>query len=101
MRMPVETHKASEPQVPTSARMVINGELRLAEDGRVLRNLSPIDGTHLCDLPDAGAADVDRAVAAARAAFEDRRWVGLAPKERKKRLLAWAELVEGAQDELA
>ena len=41
------------------------------------------------------------AVAAAKAAFEDRRWAGLAPKERKRALLRLADLVEQHAQELA
>ncbi|NUR05672.1 MAG: aldehyde dehydrogenase family protein, partial [Nocardioidaceae bacterium] len=47
------------------------------------------------------AADVDRAVAAARAAFTDRRWSGATPTRRKAVLLRLADLVEQNADELA
>ncbi|HNB90875.1 MAG TPA: aldehyde dehydrogenase, partial [Plasticicumulans sp.] len=47
------------------------------------------------------SADIDRAVRAARAAFEDRRWAGQAPAARKRVLQRWAELVEAHRDELA
>jgi acyl-CoA reductase-like NAD-dependent aldehyde dehydrogenase len=44
---------------------------------------------------------VDRAVAAARRAFEDGRWAGLHPRERKRILLRFAELIRGDLEYLA
>jgi acyl-CoA reductase-like NAD-dependent aldehyde dehydrogenase len=49
----------------------------------------------IAQLPDCGAADVDRAVAAARASFEARHWSGMPPMERSKVLHRFAELVAG------
>lgn len=55
---------------------------------------SPIDGSELTTLQGADAADVGRAVASARAAYEDGRWSGLAPAVRKKVLFAIADRIE-------
>ncbi|WP_131665022.1 aldehyde dehydrogenase family protein [Tritonibacter mobilis] len=55
---------------------------------------SPIDGSVLTTLATATAADVDRAVASARRAFEDGRWSGLAPAARKKVLHRIADRIE-------
>ncbi|MBW3245336.1 aldehyde dehydrogenase family protein [Epibacterium sp. DP7N7-1] len=55
---------------------------------------SPIDGSVLTTLATATAADVDRAVASARRAFEDGRWAGLAPAARKKVLHRIADKIE-------
>ncbi|WP_413219898.1 aldehyde dehydrogenase family protein [Tritonibacter mobilis] len=55
---------------------------------------SPIDGSVLTTLATATAADVDRAVASARRAFEDGRWSGLAPAARKKVLHRIADKIE-------
>ncbi|MDE4190536.1 aldehyde dehydrogenase family protein [Phaeobacter gallaeciensis] len=55
---------------------------------------SPIDGSVLTTLEGASAADVERAVAAARAAFEDGRWSRLAPAARKKVLHKIADRIE-------
>lgn len=62
---------------------------------------SPIDGSALTTLAGAGRADVDRAVEAARAAFEDGRWRNLAPGARKKVLYAIAARIEAEALELA
>lgn len=63
--------------------------------------VSPIDGTVLTTLEGASAADVDRAVASARRAFEDGRWSRLAPAARKKVLHAIADRIEAEALELA
>lgn len=86
-------------ELPTHC--VIDGELQSAADGAVFDNVSPRDGKVLNRVPACGAADVDRAVAAARAAFEDGRWRRLAPREKKKIMFRLADLMEGALNELA
>jgi 4-(gamma-glutamylamino)butanal dehydrogenase len=63
--------------------------------------VSPIDGQVVADVAFADAADVDRAVAAARASFEDRRWAGMSPMDRKDVLVRWAHLVNEHAEQLA
>lgn len=65
-----------------------------AGSGAPVEVTSPIDGTQLTALAGASGADVERAVASARAAFEDGRWSRLAPAARKKVLYAIAEKIE-------
>ena len=62
---------------------------------------SPIDGSALTTLAGASAADVERAVASARAAFEDGRWSRAAPAARKRVLHAIADRIEAEALELA
>jgi gamma-glutamyl-gamma-aminobutyraldehyde dehydrogenase len=83
------------------AKAVIGGELRPAADGATMPCTSPRDGRVLVDVAAASDRDVDAAVRAGREAFEDGRWSGLAPAERKRVLLAVADAVEAAADELA
>lgn len=82
-------------------RALIDGTRRWALCQRQFDNDSPIDGRSLCLVARRDASDVDVAVAAARAAFEDRRWASQAPQERKRVLLRFADLVEQNADELA
>ena len=56
--------------------------------------ISPIDGRTLTTLASASAADVARATANARAAFEDGRWSRMAPAARKAVLHRLADLIE-------
>ena len=62
---------------------------------------SPIDGRVIAQVGDGQAADIDRAVAAARKAFEDGRWRRQEPKERKRVLLKLADLMRAHAEELA
>ena len=63
--------------------------------------LSPIDGQELTTIAASSADAVDRAVASARAAFEDGRWSGMPPAQRKKILHRLADLIERDALELA
>ena len=65
------------------------------------RSLNPATGELVAELPACGPAEVDAAVRAARAAFERGDWSGLSPRERARRLAAFADAVERHADELA
>jgi 4-guanidinobutyraldehyde dehydrogenase / NAD-dependent aldehyde dehydrogenase len=82
-------------------RALINGQRTAAIDGQTFDCLSPVDGRLLTQVARCGQADVDAAVNAARAAFEDRRWAGKAPAVRKRILIKFAELIAAHGDELA
>lgn len=84
-----------------SARAYIDGDYVSPVDGQTLRAINPSTGAILTMLADCGSRDVDRAVEAARTAFEDRRWRGRSPRERKRTLLRLADLIDEHADELA
>lgn len=63
--------------------------------------ISPIDGQQITTISDGTAADVDAAVASAKAAFEDRRWAGMPPAARKAIMHRWADLIAANALELA
>ena len=79
----------------------IGGDFRPAESGERFATENPATGERLADIASGGAADVDAAVRAARAAFEDGRWSGRSPAERKAVLLRLADLIEANGEELA
>ncbi|WP_370318745.1 aldehyde dehydrogenase [Oricola sp.] len=81
-------------RTPVSPQGLLVAGARQEGESAPLDVISPIDGTRLTTIADATPAEVDRAVAAARAAFEDRRWAGQPPGSRKKVMLKWAELIE-------
>ncbi|MCB1366525.1 MAG: aldehyde dehydrogenase [Rhodobacteraceae bacterium] len=62
--------------------------------GETLEVLSPIDGGVLTTLTRGAPADMTRAIAAARRAFDDGRWAGMPPAGRKKVLHRLADLIE-------
>ena len=82
-------------------RCVIEGQRRDAADGSTFAKHSPIDARRLGSVARGQAADIDAAVASARAAFDDGRWARRAPAARKKVLQAFAEKILAAKDELA
>jgi gamma-glutamyl-gamma-aminobutyraldehyde dehydrogenase len=63
--------------------------------------ISPINGQSLGSVSRGQAADIDAAVASARAAFDDGRWSCRPPAARKRVLLKFAELMLAAKEELA
>ncbi len=82
-------------------RLLIGGERRDAADGRTFETLDPATGRVIAEVAHAGTEDVDRAVRAAREAFEDGRWSGVAAAQRTRALLAFADSLEANADELA
>ncbi|MFM6985411.1 MAG: aldehyde dehydrogenase [Hydrogenophaga sp.] len=92
----------TESAAPTfDGRALINGERVAARDGQTFDCISPVDGRWLTAVARCGPSDVDAAVSAARAAFDDRRWAGKAPAVRKRILIRFAELIAAHGDELA
>lgn len=79
----------------------IAGRWQASVSGGEMDVISPINGQRLTTIADAGAEDVDRAVRAARDAFEKGKWSKAAPAERKKVLFRIAELIEKNALELA
>ncbi|ASJ71934.1 aldehyde dehydrogenase [Granulosicoccus antarcticus] len=86
--------------VPFRAHL-IDGKLLPASDNGRMDVLSPIDGQLLTQVARGTAADMQAAIASARASFEDKRWAGQPPAARKKVLLKWADLIEANALELA
>lgn len=80
---------------------LIDGQSVDASDGGVMKVTSPIDGQVLTTIARGTQADMEAAIASARAAFADRRWAGQTPDTRKKVLLKWADLIEANELELA
>ena len=81
-------------------RMYIGGAWADAASGATLESANPVTGAAWSTIPDAGPEDVDRAVAAARAAFEDPAWAGLTPSARGVLLLRLADLIEEQSEAL-
>jgi betaine-aldehyde dehydrogenase len=84
----------------TPYRMLIDGEWVAAASGRTLEVMDPATGTAMATVPDAQAEDVDRAVKAARRAFEEG-WRDVTAQERGRILFRLAERVRARTKELA
>src|SRR5260370_29080269 len=87
--------------VRPEGRAFMAGRRGAAREGRVFDDVSRIDGQVRCEVARCGAAEVDAAVTAARATFESGSWRRMEPKERKRILRRFAELIRADVDRLA
>jgi aminomuconate-semialdehyde/2-hydroxymuconate-6-semialdehyde dehydrogenase len=87
--------------VHRTVRHFIGGQFVDSRSGRTFDSVSPIDNTVCASVAEGGAEDVDRAVEAARRAFDDGPWPRLEPAERKKVLHRVADGIEARLDQLA
>jgi 4-(gamma-glutamylamino)butanal dehydrogenase len=79
----------------------IDGRFVPARSGKTFITENPATGRPLARVAECDAADVDRAVKAARKAFESGLWSRLKPGDRKKVLLQFADRLEARAGELA
>ncbi|WP_198955596.1 aldehyde dehydrogenase family protein [Frankia sp. CcI49] len=80
-------------------RLLIDGKLVEAEGGRVFDNINPATEEVLGVTADASRADMERAVGAARAAFDQTEW-SRDPEARKRGLLQLQAAIEAEVEEL-
>ena len=81
--------------------LFIDGRFVAAASGRTFDDIAGRDGSLITSVAEGATEDVDRAVAAARNAFDDRRWADRSPSDRKRVLLRLAELIRANTEELA
>ena len=97
-----ERASASDKAAPTTLRMLIGGESVDAADGQTFDVVNPATGAVIATAPLGGREDVDRAVAAARKAFDDRKgWANWAAGKRGRTLAKFASLLKQHSEELA
>src|SRR6476660_6583821 len=82
-------------------RLFINGEFVDPRSSSTLDVIDPATCEVLAGTPDAGSADVDRAVRAARAAFDEGPWKDTTAQDRGRMLFKLAQSVRDRADELA
>jgi len=98
--LPPATAAAKEFLQRRDHRMFIGGEWVEAQSGARLETHNPASGALLGTIPAGAAADVDRAVSAARAAFESPAWRDMTGAKRARLLWKIADLIEANLDEL-
>ncbi len=81
-------------------KFLINGEWVEPASGKYYDDVNPSTGETLAQVAEGGAEDVDRAVKAARAAFEGP-WAKIHPGDRGRMLVKLAQLVRDNAEELA
>ncbi|MFB1048808.1 aldehyde dehydrogenase family protein [Streptomyces chrestomyceticus] len=85
--------------IAPSYGLFIDGEFTEAAGGKVFKTVSPANEEALSEVAQAGAEDVERAVKAARKAFE--KWSALPGAERAKYLFRIARIIQERSRELA
>lgn len=93
----------TDPRTPLArpGELYINGEWRAPQNGDALELVSPSDETVHARVAAAGISEIDRAVAAARAAFDTGPWPRMAPAERAGILRRMAEALRARAPHLA
>ncbi|WP_039787053.1 aldehyde dehydrogenase family protein, partial [Actinoalloteichus spitiensis] len=84
----------------TPRGLFVDGREEPAEDGATMATVDPTTEQELTTIAIAGSGDVDRAVRAARRAFEDPAWSAMRPEDRSRALGQLADLVEEHAEEL-
>jgi aldehyde dehydrogenase (NAD+) len=82
-------------------KLLINGEWQDAASGKTFPTINPATEEVIANVAEADAPDVDRAVAAARRAFEQGPWPKMSGSERGRLLNKLADLIEANRKELA
>ena len=81
-------------------QMLIDGQWVDARSGKTFESVNPYNGDIVATVPRAEAVDVDKAVRAARRAFDEGPWSRFSSAERAKKLLLLSEKIEAASKDL-
>ena len=82
-------------------QMLIDGKLVSASSGKTFPVYNPATGEVICEAPEGDHVDVDKAVHAARRAFDSGAWSSVSPSQRGQLLWKLADLLEQHTDEFA
>src|ERR671914_1390721 len=93
------TQQAATP-TPRKYQLFIDGKWVDAESGKTFETPNPATGATLAEVAEADKADIDKAVAAARRAFEGK-WSRTSARDRGRMLYKLAQLIEANAKELA
>jgi aldehyde dehydrogenase (NAD+) len=81
-------------------QLFIDGQFIPAADGETFESVNPYTGETVARVPRGKKADIDKAVSAARRAFEDGPWPRMSGQERSRILKGIAEKIEAASADL-
>ena len=85
----------------SATKLLINNRWIDSASGKTFATINPSTGEEICQIAEADAIDVEKAVQAARAAFERGPWRKTQASDRGRLLLRLADLIEKNADELA
>lgn len=94
-------YEAKAAALKLETRAFINGEYVAARSGNTTVSRNPANGREIARITACEQEDVDLAVSAAKKAFDSGVWANKPPRERKKILLKFADLIEQHREELA
>lgn len=89
------------PKVKTQWPMLIGGKWVDSVSGKTFPTLNPATGETICQVAEGDKTDIDKAVKAARKAFEEGPWPKMSAAERGRLINRLADLIEKNKDELA
>lgn len=98
---PSERLQDTEAYLARAGRMLIGGQWVDAASGKRFRTVNPATGALLAEVAEGDHEDIDRAVKAARSAFENPAWRRMRPAERERLVRRFIGLLEDHIDELA
>lgn len=82
-------------------KLLINGQFVCSASGKTFPTLDPRTGEVIANVAEGDVEDINRAVAAARKAFDEGPWPKMSAYERSRIMLKFADLVEKHNDEIA
>lgn len=93
--------KAAELKKSAETRLFIGGEFVDAIEGGTFENICPVDGSVINICAAGSEADINKAVAIAKASHKSGEWSRMAPRDRMAVMYKWAELIGDNGAELA
>src|SRR5580658_3952973 len=99
--MTVTLERSVEEFIATPRKLFINGQWVDAASGKTFDTPNPATGETLARVAEGDAEDINRAVRAARGAFDDGPWGRLTPSERGRIIWRIGDLILDHADELA
>jgi phenylacetaldehyde dehydrogenase len=99
--MTVTIDRSVEEFTAAPRKLFINGQWTDAASGRTFETPNPATGETLAHVAEGDAEDINRAVRAARAAFEDGPWRRMTPSDRGRLIWKIGDLILEHADELA
>src|SRR4051794_31065413 len=96
----MSTAQPAATDTPRKYQLLIDGQWVDAESGKTFETPNPATGETLAEVAEADKADIDKAVAAARRAFEGK-WGKMSARDRGRLLYKLSQLIESRAQELA
>ena len=93
--------EAAQKALGRKPALFVGGEWVESSHDKTVAVYDPSTGKEIAAVVDASDADIDRAVAAAREAFDDGRWTGLPPSQRARLMNRLADLIEANLADIA